>query len=100
LAVLIEHQVDNLAWKALGRQEVKMKQDDEPKVWVTVIKLLIGAVVLIGGVGLALWFAAQGPVHSPALEQAKEEARATAPSKSSSGSSWGIATDSPIRNKR
>ena len=76
-----------------------MKQDDEPAVWVTVIKLVIGAVVLIGGVGLVLWFAAQGPVHSPALEQAKEAARATAP-KSTPSNSWGIANDSPIRNNR
>ena len=77
-----------------------MKQDDEPKVWVTVIKLVIGAVVLIGGVGLALWWAAQRPVYSPALEQAKEDARAASPNKSTSDNSWGIANDSPIRNNR
>jgi len=76
-----------------------MKQDDEPPVWITVIKLLIGAAVLIGGVGLVLWWAAQGPVNSPALEQAKEAARATSP-KSGSDKSWGIVTDSPIRSNR
>ena len=77
-----------------------MKQDDEPAVWVTVIKLLTGAVVIIGGVGLALWWAAQGPVNSLALEQAKAAAQISSPSKSSSGNSWGIANDSPIRNNR
>jgi hypothetical protein len=76
-----------------------MKQNDEPAVWVTVIKLLIGAVALIGGVGLALWWAEKRPEYSPALEQAKEEARASSP-KSGSDKSWGIATDSPIRNNR
>jgi hypothetical protein len=76
-----------------------MKQDEEPAVWVTVIKLVIGAVVLIGGVGLALWWAAQRPEYSPALEQAKEEARASSP-RSGSDKSWGIATDSPIRSNR
>ncbi len=30
--------------------------DDEPKVWVTVLKLIAGLVVIIGGVGLALWY--------------------------------------------
>jgi cytoskeletal protein RodZ len=75
-----------------------MKQVEEPKLWVTVIKLVLGAVVLIGGVGLALWFAAQGPVHSPALEEAQKQTGST--SKSSSGASWGIAGDSPIRQKR
>ncbi len=77
-----------------------MKQQDdgdEPKVWVTVVKLLVGATLLIGGVGLALWLAAQGPVHSPALEQAQQEVRAKSPKSESSDSSWGIAKDSPLR---
>lgn len=76
-----------------------MDEDEEPKVWVTLIKLVAGAVVIIAGVGLALWWAAQRPVYSPALEQAKEAARATNP-KSTSTDSWGIVNDSPIRNKR
>lgn len=75
-----------------------MKQEKEPKLWVTVVKLLLGAATLIGGVGFALWFAAQGPVHSPALEAAQKQTGTT--SKSSSGVSWGIAGDSPIRPKR
>jgi len=77
-----------------------MKQaqhDEEPKVWLTVVKLLIGAALLIGGVGLALWIAAQGPVHSPALEQAQEAAQSKSSKPLSSDSSWGIAKDSPLR---
>ena len=76
-----------------------MKDDEEPKVWITFIKLVVGAAVLIGGVGLALWWASQRPVYSPALEQAKEEARVSAP-KSTPTDSWGIVNDSPVRNKR
>jgi hypothetical protein len=77
-----------------------MKQqdnDDEPKVWVTAVKLLIGALLIIGGVGFALWMAAQGPVNSPALEQAKQEVRAKSPKSSSTDGSWGISKDSPVR---
>ncbi len=87
---------DTAAGRLVG---IAMKQtDDEPKVWVTVVKLVIGAALLIGGVGLALWIAAQGPARSPALEQAQEEVRSKSsrPS-SSSDSSWGIAKDSPLR---
>jgi hypothetical protein len=76
-----------------------MKNDEEPKVWITFIKLVVGAAVLIGGVGLALWWASERPVYSPALEQAKEAARATSP-KSVSTDSWGIVNDSPVRNNR
>ena len=71
--------------------------DKEPKVWVTALKLAIGAAVIIGGVGFALWWAAQGPAYSPALEQAKEAIRANAPNSTSTDSSWGISKDSPIR---
>jgi hypothetical protein len=72
--------------------------DKEPNVWVTALKLVAGAAVIIGGVGFALWLAAQGPVHSPALEQAKEEVRAKSPNSSSGdSSSWGISKDSPVR---
>ena len=71
--------------------------DEEPKVWVTVLKLIVGATLLIGGVGLALWIAAQGPVHSPALEQAQQEAQTKSSKPLSSDGSWGIAKDSPLR---
>jgi hypothetical protein len=76
---------------------MKQSDDDEPKVWITVVKLAIGAALLIGGVGLALWIAAQEPVHSPALEQAQQEVRSKTNKPLSSDSSWGIAKDSPIR---
>jgi hypothetical protein len=64
-----------------------MKKNNEPKVWVTVVKLVLGAVILIGGVGLALWFAA------------RDEMQGTAP-RASSSDSWGISHDSPTRMKR
>lgn len=74
------------------------RQDDkEPNVWVTALKLVIGAALIIGGVGFALWLAAQGPAYSPALEQAKEAVRANAPNSTSTDSSWGISKDSPVR---
>lgn len=63
-----------------------MKKDDEPKLWVTVLKLFIGAVVIIGGVGLVLNWALK-------LEQSN------APDQSSV-KGWGISSDSPLRSKR
>ena len=63
---------------------MKKPDDDEPKVWVTVLKLIIVAVVIIGGTGLALWYVDQ--------EQSKE-GRDPATSEKSD---WGISTDSPI----
>ena len=69
------------------------KNDDEPPVWLTVLKLLAIAVVLIGGTGLALWYADQYQAsNGPALGSG---------SGSGSGSSgWGIAGDSPLRPNR
>jgi len=75
----------------------QQQHDEEPRIWLTVVKLLIGAALLIGGVGLALWIAAQGPVHSPALEQAQQEVQTKSSKPLSSDSSWGIAKDSPLR---
>ena len=80
-----------------------MKQVEEPKAWKAALKLLVIAVALIGGVGAALWYAAQQPVHSPALEQAQREAQTTGQNtgtKPPTGNPWGIAGDSPIRPKR
>jgi hypothetical protein len=59
-----------------------MKRDDEPKLWVTVLKLVVGLAVLIGGVGLALNYAEQQQT-----EMAKPQPK----------SGWGIFSDSPIR---
>jgi len=65
-----------------------MKKNDEPKVWVTVLKLILLLTVLVGGVGLALWWAG------------KQQASVEQPPVSSPSQSWGIAGDSPIRSKR
>ena len=64
---------------------MKKPDDDEPKVWVTVLKLILGLVVIVGGVGMALWYAKDmdngGPPPPPA-------------------DSWGISKDSPINMRR
>lgn len=75
-----------------------MDEDDEPSTWVSALKVVIAAAVLIGTIGFALWYANQLPGSSPALEQAIEEVRKKSPSSGSSlDRSWGIAKDSPIR---
>jgi hypothetical protein len=74
--------------------------DDEPKTWVSTLKVILGAAVLIGTIGLVLWFASQLSLGSPAMEQAIEEVReksSSSGSNSSPSKSWGIAKDSPIR---
>lgn len=62
-----------------------MKKSKEPRLWLTVLKLVLGALALIGLVGLALWYAAQWEQDAPAP---------------ASRNSWGIVGDSPIRNQR
>ena len=76
-----------------------MKKNDikEPNVWVTALKLLLGASVIVGGVGFALWMAAQRPTYSPALEQAQQEVQEKSPKPPTDSSSWGISKDSPVR---
>jgi hypothetical protein len=75
-----------------------MDKDDEPKTWVSTLKVIFGIAVMIGTVGFALWYAGQQPEHSPALEQAIEAVHQKNPNSSSSSStSWGIAKDSPLR---
>ena len=63
----------------------KVPKDDEPKVWVTVVKLVAGLVLLIGGVGLALWYAKDMDNGAPVPP---------------SSDKWGISHDSPMRMKR
>lgn len=63
-----------------------MKKDDEPKLWLTVLKLVAGAVLLIGGVGAVLWWASQS-----------ENSDTRTPE---SNIGWGISTDSPLRSNR
>jgi hypothetical protein len=64
-----------------------MKPNDEPPIWLTIAKLVIGAAVLIGGVGFALWYF-------------KDEQSKSTPSTTKPADSWGIANDSPIHFKR
>jgi hypothetical protein len=79
-------------------QGAEMDQNDEPKLWVSILKVILGIAVMVGAVGFALWYAGQQPAHSPALEQAKEEVRQKSSNSTSSPSnSWGISKDSPIR---
>lgn len=61
-----------------------MSKQKEPKLWMTVLKLVIGLVVIIWGTGAVLQWAAQFD---------------TEPSKAGI-TNWGIARDSPIPSKR
>jgi hypothetical protein len=60
------------------------KKDEDPPVWITLIKLIVIAAVLIGGVGFGLSWVND--------IQSKEPSPAIKPS-----DPWGIARDSPIR---
>ena len=66
-----------------------MPKDKDPPLWWTVLKLVLLAVVLIGGTGFVLWYVAQ---HQKLPDPA------VAPVTPSS--SWGIASDSPLKPKR
>ena len=63
-----------------------MKKDDEPKVWVILLGLLVGVAVVVGAVGLALWYSEKTGIAQPPQEKP--------------ATGWGIATDSPLRNKK
>jgi len=63
------------------------QKDEEPPLWLTVLKLVVVATVLIGGVGLALWWVDQ--------KQSQDPSPAVKPS-----DPWGIVNDSPIRFRR
>ena len=63
-----------------------MKQDDDdPKWWVTMLKLVVGAAIFIGVIGFALKYA---------------ESLESSATKPAAATGWGIVTDSPIRFKR
>ena len=75
-----------------------MKEDEEPKTWVSALKIVIALAVVIGAIGFGLWYASQLPESSPAMEKAIEEVRQKSPrTDSSRDGSWGISKDSPLR---
>lgn len=63
------------------------RKDDEPPLWLTLLKLILVAAVLIGGVGLMLWWADKN--------QSLDPSPAVKPS-----DPWGIVNDSPINYRR
>jgi len=63
------------------------KKDEETPLWITVIKLLVIAAVLIGGVGYALVWVEEHQSKSPSPAEKPSDP-------------WGIARDSPIRFRR
>jgi hypothetical protein len=65
-----------------------MAPHKEPRIWLTALKLAGGACALIGLVWLALGYAESIQSSQPAATSPKPTA------------DWGIANDSPIRNKR
>ena len=60
--------------------------NEEPKLWVIVTKLVLSALVLIVLIGLGLYYTAEFNTYEP---------QAPPPD-----TSWGIAKDSPIHNQR
>jgi hypothetical protein len=66
-----------------------VKEDKEPNVWITALKLALLVAIIIGAVGLALWYAAH-------LQRFDDSSKPPA----TPASSWGIAIDSPISPKR
>jgi hypothetical protein len=71
---------------SIGKKADKsMKRNDEPKWWVTLIKLVIGATIIIGGVGMALEYVASHQEQMPTPKPKQN---------------WGIFGDSPIRSNR
>lgn len=63
-----------------------MENNKEPKLWVTVLKLFLGAVIFIALVGLGLYYTAKYNAYAPDAPPADN--------------SWGISKDSPIRSNR
>lgn len=64
-----------------------MASDKEPKLWLTILKLALGAAAIAGLVWLLLWYAANygGESMTPPLKPKAD---------------WGIVNDSPIRSNR
>lgn len=65
------------------------KEANEPKLWITALKILAVALLMIGGAGLALWYFA----HEQRFDDPNKPPDTPA-------NSWGIVNDSPVRSKR
>ncbi len=63
-----------------------MSDNKDPKFWVTVVKLVLGAVAVITFFGVGLYFTAKYNTYEP--QGAPPDG------------SWGISKDSPIRSLR
>lgn len=63
-----------------------MPDENEPKFWVTVLKVVAGAVAIIVVFGLGLYFSAKYDTYAPEAPPPDD--------------SWGIAKDHPIRHRR
>ena len=63
-----------------------MKNNREPKLWVTVLKLVIGGLIFVAFVGLGLYYTAKFNTYDPG--------------NGNSDGSWGISKDSPLPGNR
>jgi hypothetical protein len=63
-----------------------MKDDSEKKLWLTVLKLVVGAIVFAAVVGLGLYYTAKFNTYDPGENKSDQ--------------SWGITKDSPIPGNR
>jgi hypothetical protein len=67
-----------------------MSNEDEPKMWVTVLKLVVVATLFIGGTGFVLWyFGKQQELNAPSATESTNIVKG-----------WGIVGDSPLHSKR
>lgn len=63
-----------------------MSDKYDKKFWLLVLKLLVGAIVLISLFGIGLYYSAKFNTYAPPDTPAAPD--------------WGISKDSPIRNRR
>lgn len=61
-----------------------MSKQKEPKLWVTVLKLIIGLIAIVWGTGAVLQWASKFDTELP----------------KANSTDWGISRDSPIPSKR
>ncbi len=63
-----------------------MNDEDKPKKWVTIVKLVVWSILVVVLVGLGLYYSAEFKTYAPEAQPVDN--------------SWGLAKDSPIRSKR